>query len=104
MEIVTKDGNLNEFLSEEKLYAFEPNFKGANSWRRLEDIPDKKKATPFFFETSAKKEQYMTPVRKNGRDYAKIYIVGHNENVGILYVERAAVCQGERYHRNRQGN
>lgn len=95
---VTKEGNLQEYLSEGKLYTFEPNSQGAMCWLTLEDVPNKKKANTVLFETFGKRKRYMTPVQKNGRDYAKIYIVGA-ENVTIVYVEKYAVCQGTRVYR-----
>ena len=95
---VTKEGNLQEFLSEEKLYSFEPNSQGALCWLTLKDVPNKKKANAILFQSFGKRERYMTPVQKNGREYAKIYIVGA-ENVTIVYVEKYAVCKGARVYR-----
>ena len=98
MDIVTQKGNLEEFNNQEKLFVFEPNQRAADSWLTLEDAPVRKKAKLFYFETMAKKH-YMTPVQKDGREYAKIYMVEDSENVAIIYVEKYTVCQKERYYR-----
>ena len=99
MAIVTKEGNLQEYLNEERLYLFEPNSIGAFCWTSMEEVPDRTKAKTFHFEMVRKTECYMTPVRKDGREYAKIYIVGANNNITILYTEKHAVYQGARVYR-----
>ena len=99
MANATKERNLQEYLNEQRLYTFEPNATGTICWGSLEDVNDKTKAKAIIFEMFAKTECYMTPVQKDGQEYAKIYIVGTDKNISILYIEKHAVYQGSRVYR-----
>jgi len=97
--MMNNENSIKEFFSETSLFVAEPIVRGAMSWRSLEDVPNASKSTMFFFDAikEAKAEMYMTTIRKNDENYAKIYIVDH-KRISILYVKSNVVCQGERYH------
>ena len=95
--------NRQEYLSETNLFVAEPNVKATKSWRTLEDVQDESKATVLYFEAleEAKAKVYMTIARKENETYVKLYII-QSGLVNILYVNKNAVYQGVRIHRNQK--
>ena len=85
-----------EFYNEKTLYTVEPLIRRAKSWRTLDDIPDMEKATWLYFEVLAGYKVYMKNIEKDGKKYAKLYIVGF-KHIRVLYVSADAVCSGSKY-------
>lgn len=86
-----------EFLNETNLYIAESLTQATDSWLKFEDVPDKQKSRPLFFESLEGKKLYITFVRKNHASYAKLYIVD-TKNVSILYIRSDAVNPVQPYH------
>lgn len=82
--------NWKKFLSETELYVAEPLTKATNSWLTFEDVPDKQKSRILFFEALKVKKLYIVFMRKENKNYAKLYIVD-NKKISILYIRSDAV-------------
>lgn len=83
---IRKKVNWLEYKFERNKYEVYPLRKNTLAWKRIEDIPNFKKAQTIDLDKESQKLIASLEIQKNAKKYWKVYIIC-NDDIQIRYVE-----------------